>query len=104
MHSVGRKRFRRRNAALAPSAHAPHCISGRFRYDSTVLANPALLFGSFLFGAIGMAAFVYGRKLALWKPMVIGVALMAYPYFISQTWLVYVLGCALSAGLFVFRD
>jgi hypothetical protein len=69
-----------------------------------LLANPALLFGSFLFGAIGLAVFVYGKKLALWKPMVIGIALMAYPYFISRTWMMYLIGVALCGALFVFRD
>jgi len=28
-----------------------------------------------IFGVIGLAAFVYGRKNALWKPMAIGLAL-----------------------------
>jgi hypothetical protein len=57
-----------------------------------------------MFGAIGLAVFIYGKKMALWKPMVIGVALMAYPYFVPQTWLIYVIGGALCLGLFVVRD
>ena len=69
-----------------------------------MLANPALLFGSFLFGAIGLAVFVYGKKLALWKPMVIGIALMAYPYFISRTWMMYTIGVVLCAALYLLRD
>ena len=69
-----------------------------------MLSDPAFLFGSFLFGAVGLAAFVYGKKLALWKPMVIGIALMAYPYFVSRAWLMYAIGVALCAALFVFRD
>ena len=69
-----------------------------------MFSSPAALFGSLMFGAIGMGAFIYGKKMALWKPMVIGLALMAYPYVVSQTWLLYLVGCALSAALFVFRD
>ncbi len=69
-----------------------------------MFSNPAALFASILFGAIGLAAFLYGRKMVLWKPMVLGVALMAYPYFVSETWLVYAIGCALCVGLYVFRD
>jgi hypothetical protein len=57
-----------------------------------------------LFGVIGMAAVIYGRKSALWKPMLIGVVLMTFPYFVPQLWLLYVIGAALSAALFVFRD
>ncbi len=62
------------------------------------------LFALILFGAVGLAAFVYGKKSASWKPMAIGVGLMVYPYFIDQTWLLYLIGVALSASLFVFRD
>ena len=47
---------------------------------------------------------MYGRKMVLWKPMVLGGVLMAYPYFVPQTWLIYTMGCALCLGLFVFRD
>jgi hypothetical protein len=69
-----------------------------------MFSNPTALFGSILFGAVGLGAFIYGRKLVLWKPMVFGAVLMAYPYFIPQTWLIYTIGCALCLGLFVFRD
>jgi len=69
-----------------------------------LLADPAYLFASFLFGAIGLAAFVYGKKLAQWKPMVTGVVLMAFPYFVSRTWVVYAIGAALCVLLFVWRD
>jgi hypothetical protein len=69
-----------------------------------VFSSPAALFGSVLFGSIGLAAFIYGKRMVLWKPMVIGVVLIAYPYFVSQTWLIYAVGCALSLGLFAFRD
>ena len=69
-----------------------------------MLSDPAFLFGSILFGAVGLAAFVYGKKLALWKPMVLGIALMAYPYFVSRTWVMYGVGVALSVLIFVLRD
>ena len=51
-----------------------------------------------------MAALIYGRKSTLWKPMLIGVMLMAFPYFVAQTWQLYALGCALCIALFLFRD
>ena len=38
------------------------------------------------------------------KPMGLGIALMVYPYFVQSTVLLYVIGAALSAALFVFRD
>lgn len=69
-----------------------------------MFSSPAALFGSLFFGAIGFGAFVYGRKMVLYQPMVIGVILMAYPYFVPETWLLYAVGCGLCVGLFVFRD
>lgn len=68
------------------------------------MPSPSELFGSLLFGVIGMAAVIYGRKSALWKPMLIGVVLMAFPYFVAQTWQLYAVGLALSVALFLFRD
>jgi hypothetical protein len=53
---------------------------------------------------VALAAFMYGKKLVPWKPMVFGAVLMAYPYFVPQIWLIYTIGCALCLGLFVFRD
>ena len=68
------------------------------------LPSPADLIGSILFGIIGLAAFVYGKKGLKWKAMSIGFVLMVYPYAVSQTWLLYLIGCALCAALLVFRD
>ena len=72
-----------------------------------MFSNPAALFGSVLFGAVGFVAFIYGKKMVLWKPMVFGGALMVYPYFVPQTWLIYTTGCVLCLGLYdlpsVFR-
>jgi len=69
-----------------------------------MFSSPAALIGSLLFGAIGFVAFAYGRKMALWKPTVLGVVLMAYPYLVPETWLIYVIGCALCLGLYIFRE
>jgi hypothetical protein len=57
-----------------------------------------------IFGGIGFVAFVYGKKNALWRPMVIGIVLMAYPYFVSGTVAFYLLGIGLSAALFFWRE
>ena len=56
-----------------------------------------------LFGIIGFAVFVYGKKQVLWRPMVIGVGLMAYPYFVSQLWLLYLIGAGLCAAVYLWR-
>lgn len=68
------------------------------------MPTPAVLFASILFGAIGFVAFRYGKKQGLWRPAIIGVVLMVYPYFVPQTWLLYVIGGALCIGLFFPKD
>jgi len=62
------------------------------------------LLAGIIFSAIGMGAAVYGKKSQQWKPMVIGIALMAYPYFVAEAWQTTLIGAALTAALFVFRD
>jgi hypothetical protein len=66
--------------------------------------SPANLLGSILFGIVGYAAYRYGKKAGSFNPMAIGVALMVYPYFISQTWMLYVIGLGLCGGLYFWRD
>jgi hypothetical protein len=68
------------------------------------LPSPSVLFASVLFGIFGLAAFTYGKKTQKWKPMIIGVILMVYPYVVSELWLLYLIGFALCAALFFFRD
>jgi hypothetical protein len=68
------------------------------------MPTPEALLGMILFGGIGMGAFVYGKKQGLPKPMIIGIALMAYPYFVESGWLIFLIGALLTAALFVFRD
>ena len=66
--------------------------------------SAANLFGSFLFGTIGFSVFIYGKKQASFKSMVIGIVLMVYPYFIPQTIFLYLAGIVLVGALFIFRD
>lgn len=67
------------------------------------LPSPAYIFGAILFGLVGYAAFRMGRKQQRVRAVWIGVALMLYPYLISQTWLLYTVGAALCAGLWIER-
>jgi hypothetical protein len=65
--------------------------------------SPGALFASLLFGAIGMGALVYARKMSAFRPAIIGVALMAYPYFVSDNLVLWGVGIALTILLFVFK-
>lgn len=67
------------------------------------LPSPAYIFGALLFGLIGLAVFRYGRKTTNRGVKWIGVALLLYPYAISATWLLYLVGVGLCASLYWFR-
>ena len=64
----------------------------------------ANLLGQILFGAIGLGAFIYGKKQRAFKATLLGIALMAYPYFVPETWMLYAIGTSLTLCLFLFRD
>ena len=68
------------------------------------MPTPANLFGLIVFSVIGFAMFSYARKQAKWRTAGIAAALMVYPYFIEQTWLLYVIGLTLCAAFYVFRE
>ena len=67
------------------------------------LPSPAYLFGALVFGLIGWAAFRYGRKQQRPRTLWLGVALMGYPYLVSRTWLLYLLGALLCAAIWLDR-
>jgi hypothetical protein len=67
------------------------------------LPSPLYIAGAILFGVIGMAAYWYGKKAKLPVPKWIGVVLMLYPYVVSDTWLLYVVGAGLSIAAYFFR-
>ena len=68
------------------------------------LPTTAYLVGAILFGFIGLAAYMYGKKASRPHPRWIGLALMLYPYVVSKTWLMYAVGVGLCVGLYWFRD
>ena len=79
-------------------------ILGATGMPSASSFNIAGLAANLIFGAIGLIAFVYGKKQSSWVPMVIGIILMVYPYFVGGTFLLYGIGIALTACLYFFRE
>lgn len=57
-----------------------------------------------IFGGVGLVAFVYGKKEGLWKPLAIGICLMAYGFVVTGMWPQIFTGAGLTAALFIFRD
>lgn len=66
--------------------------------------SAANLIGGFIFGSIGFVAFIYGRRMSLWQPMFLGLALMVFPYFIQTTAMLYVIGTLGSVALIFLRQ
>ena len=67
------------------------------------LPSPAYLFGVILFGVIGYATYRYGKKTSFGAAKWVGIALMLYPYAVSETWLLYAAGTGLCLGLYLYR-
>jgi hypothetical protein len=65
--------------------------------------DPYSILAGFIFSTIGLGAFSYGRKLDLWQPRAIGLALMIYPYFISNAWLLWGIGVTLLTLLWFYH-
>ena len=57
-----------------------------------------------IFGGVGFIAFVYGKKVGNFKALLIGIVLMGYPYFVTNTLALYGVGAALCAALYFWRD
>jgi hypothetical protein len=64
--------------------------------------TPSLLLGV-VFSAIGAAFFMYGRKQQRPVPLLCGVVLMVYPYFISNNALIILIGAALIGVAYFVR-
>jgi hypothetical protein len=66
--------------------------------------TPTYLFGALLFGVLGFVAWRYGKKQGKPRTRWLGVALMFYPYLVSNTWVLYATGAALCAGVMLDRE
>jgi len=56
-----------------------------------------------IFGSIGLGYFIYGKKQQVAMPMICGLGLMVYPYFVSNTLLLVLLGLTLCALPYFIR-
>jgi multisubunit Na+/H+ antiporter MnhC subunit len=62
--------------------------------------SPAGLAIGILTGAIGVAYFIYGKRQARFVPLLAGLALCVYPYFVDSVPWSLVIGAALAAAPF----
>ena len=66
--------------------------------------DPYNILAGFIFGTLGFGAVTYGKKLELWQPVAIGVALIVYPYLVSNIWLLWGIGTGLLVLLWFYHD
>jgi hypothetical protein len=65
--------------------------------------NTSPLLWGLLFGSIGLGFLLYGRKQKAVVPLICGLGLMVFPYFVSNTILVITIGIVLIAVPYFFR-
>lgn len=66
------------------------------------MSTAALLWG-LLFGSLGAGFFVYGKKQGQVVPLVCGLLLIVFPYFVTNTLLMVAIGSALVAVPYFYR-
>ncbi len=65
--------------------------------------SPATIAVAIVFGLVGFAAFRYGKKNGESRPLFLGIALMAYGYFVTNVWVSLAIGAVLTLLLFFPR-
>jgi hypothetical protein len=63
----------------------------------------AVLLWGLLFGSIGLGYFIYGKKQRAPVPLVCGLGLMIFPYFVPNTMLLVGVGAVLTAIPYILR-
>ncbi len=62
-----------------------------------------MLVWGMIFGSIGFGFFIYGKKQSAIVPLFTGIVLMAFPYFISDIYLLVTVGLILISLPYFFR-
>ncbi|HTQ41894.1 MAG TPA: hypothetical protein VMI75_03985 [Polyangiaceae bacterium] len=74
------------------------------RYPSDTLCvdlDANALLASIMIGTVGLGVFIYGKRQSRLPQMIAGIALMAYPYFVSNVLLMAGIAMALLAALWL---
>lgn len=67
-----------------------------------MFSGSTLIF-SIIFGSIGCGYLFYGKKQQQLIPALAGIGLCAFPYFISNTWSMVLIGAALTVAPWIIR-
>ncbi len=66
--------------------------------------DEATLLWGLLYGSIGLGYFIYGKKQKKKVPLACGIALMVFPYAVTDVWVLAGTGAAIMAIPFVIRQ
>jgi hypothetical protein len=66
------------------------------------MTTSAIVWG-LLFGSIGVGFFIYGRKQRAPVPLICGIALMVFPYFVSNIFALVAIGIVLVCVPYFIR-
>ncbi len=67
------------------------------------MGDEAELLWGVLFSSLGLGYFIYGKKQGAVVPLLCGLALMVYPYFVASVIGLVLVGVALTAIPYFFR-
>ncbi len=60
------------------------------------MPSTSVLLWGMVFGSIGLGFFIYGKKQKVIVPLMVGIALMIFPYFIANITLLVIVGAILT--------
>ena len=67
------------------------------------MESSSILIWSVLFGGFGIGYFIYGKKQRAIVPLLTGLALLAFPYFVSSLTMLFIIGIILIAIPYFIR-
>jgi len=67
------------------------------------MGSEGSLIWGLVFSSIGFAYFIYGKKQKRGVPFASGIGLMVFPYFVSNSWLMVLIGAVLLGLPYFFR-
>ncbi len=67
------------------------------------MEGTSLLIWGTLFGAVGLGFFIYGKKQRSIIPLLTGIALFLFPYFIQNVYILVIVGVILVAIPYIVR-
>lgn len=68
-----------------------------------MFGSPAMLMWSMVFGVIGFAYYRYGKKQGEATPLIAGIALFIFPYFISNVYVLVAIGAGIALTPFFIK-